>query len=42
MNLKGMIWGCLMTIFVISASAERTYKYRVNLRDKVGTVYSVD
>ena len=42
MKLKGILWGCLMTAFVVSASAERTYKYRVNLKDKVGTAYSVD
>ena len=42
MNLKGIMWGCLMAAFVLSASAERTYKYRVNLKDKVGTAYSVD
>ena len=42
MKLKGILWGCLMTACVVSASAERTYKYRVNLKDKVGTAYSVD
>ena len=42
MKLKVILWGCLMTACVVSASAERTYKYRVNLKDKVGTAYSVD
>ena len=42
MKLKGILWGCLMTACVVSASAERTYKYRVNLKDKVGTAYSLD
>ena len=42
MKLKGILWGCLMAVFAVSASAERTYKYRVNLRDKAGTAYSVD
>ena len=42
MKLKGILWGCLMAVFAVSASAERTYKYRVNLRDKAGTAYLVD
>ena len=40
--MKGFISICLMAAFALSASAEKTYKYRVNLKDKQGTAYSVD
>ena len=33
--------GCLLAWMVLSASAERAYKYRVSLKDKEGTAYSV-
>ena len=42
MNLKLWSLGCLMIMSVGQASAECSYKYRVSLKDKVGTVYSVD
>ena len=42
MKLKLLSLGCLLVFSVGQASAERTYKYRVNLKDKVGTVYSID
>ena len=32
----------LSALLALSASAEKTYKYRVNLKDKVGTAYTVD
>ena len=32
----------LSALLALSASAEKTYKYRVNLKDKVGTSYTVD
>ena len=32
----------LSALLALSASAEKTYKYRVNLKDKVGTTYTVD
>ena len=32
----------LSALLALSASAEKTYKYRVNLKDKVGTSYAVD
>ena len=32
----------LSALLALSASAEKTYKYRVNLKDKAGTAYSVD
>ena len=31
-----------MAAFALSASAEKTYKYRISLKDKAGTAYSVD
>ena len=40
--MKRFTFGCLLACMVLSASAEKTYKYRVNLKDKVGTAYSVD
>ena len=33
--------GCLLAWMALSASAERAYKYRVSLKDKEGTAYSV-
>ena len=42
MNLKLWSLGCLMIMSVGQASAECSYKYRVSLKDKVGTAYSVD
>ena len=40
--MKRFTFGCLLACMVLSASAEKTYKYRINLKDKVGTAYSVD
>ena len=40
--MKGFISICLMAAFALSASAEKTYKYRVNLKDKQGSAYSID
>ena len=42
MNLKLWSLGCLLALSVGQASAEKNYKYRVSLKDKVGTAYSVD
>ena len=42
MKMKGFISICLMAAFALSASAEKTYKYRVNLKDKQGSAYSID
>ena len=42
MNLKLWSLGCLLALSVSPASAEKNYKFRVNLKDKVGTTYSVD
>ena len=42
MNVKLWSLGCLAALFVGQASAENNYKYRVNLKDKVGSAYSVD
>ena len=41
-NVKLWSLGCLAVLFVGQASAENNYKYRVNLKDKVGSAYSVD
>ena len=35
--MKRFTLGCLLACMALSASAEKTYKYRVNLKDKVGT-----
>ena len=42
MNLKLWSLGCLLALSVGQVSAEKNYKYRVSLKDKVGTAYSVD
>ena len=42
MNLKLISLGCLMALAMGQVSAEKTYKYRVSLKDKEGTSYSVD
>ena len=42
MNLKLWSLGCLLALSVSQVSAERNYKFRVNLKDKAGTAYSVD
>lgn len=42
MNLKLWSLGCMLACVALSASAEKNYKFRVNLKDKVGTAYSVD
>ncbi len=42
MKLKLLSLGCLLAFTVGQVSAEKTYKYRVNLKDKVGTTFSVD
>lgn len=40
--MKRIVLGCLVACLALSASAENNYKYRVSLKDKVGTAYSVD
>ena len=42
MNLKLWSLGCLFALSMGQASAEKVYKYRVSLKDKVGTTYSID
>ena len=42
MNLKLWSLGCLLALSVGQVSAEKNYKYRVSLKDKAGTAYSVD
>ena len=42
MNLKLWSLGCLFVLSMGQASAEKVYKYRVSLKDKVGTTYSID
>ena len=42
MNFKSrIIIGCLLVACTLQVSAEKTYKYRINLRDKAETAYSV-
>ena len=40
--MKRIALACLLAGMVLSASAEKNYKFRVNLKDKVGTAYTVD
>ena len=40
--MKRIVLGCLVACLALSASAEKNYKYRVSLKDKAGTAYSVD
>ena len=40
--MKKILLGCLMVACVLSASARETYKYRVSLKDKAGTAYTLD
>lgn len=40
--MKKIAMGCLMLVCALGASAEKNYKYRVNLKDKVGTSYSIE
>ena len=42
MNLKLWSLGCLFALSMGQASAEKVYKYRVSLKDKVGTTCSID
>jgi len=42
MKLKLISLGCLMALAMGQVSAEKTYKYRVNLKDKEGTAFTVD
>ena len=42
MSLKLWSLGCLFALSMGQASAEKVYKYRVSLKDKVGTTYSID
>ena len=42
MNLKLWSLGCLFALSMGQASAEKVYKYRVSLKDKVGTACSID
>ena len=40
--MKRVVLGCLIIALGFSASAEKRYKYRVSLKDKVGTAYAVN
>lgn len=40
--MKRIVLGCLVACLALSASAEKNYKYRVSLKDKVGTTFSID
>ena len=41
-DMRKIVLGCLMLLAIGQVSAEKTYKYRVSLKDKVGTAYSID
>lgn len=41
MNTQRGILGCLLLVGTLQISAQKTYKYRINLRDKAETVYSL-
>jgi len=40
--MKKILLGCLMVACALSASAQKTYKYRVSLKDKAGTIGTLD
>ncbi|WP_455672025.1 S8 family peptidase [Phocaeicola sp.] len=42
MNVTKGIWGCLLLAGALQVSAQKTYKYRINLRDKAETTYSLE
>lgn len=42
MNIQRGIWGCLLLACTLQLSAQKTYKYRINLRDKAETTYSLN
>ncbi|MEY8589429.1 S8 family peptidase [Phocaeicola sartorii] len=43
MNSQRGIVGCLLLVCALQVSAQvKTYKYRINLRDKAGTTYTLD
>lgn len=41
MNIHKGIIGCLLLASALQATAQKTYKYRINLRDKAATTYSL-
>lgn len=42
MNIQRGIGGCLLLACTLQLSAQKTYKYRINLRDKAETTYSLN
>ena len=42
MEMKKVLVGCLMVACALSASAEKTYRYRIALKDKAGTAYTLE
>lgn len=42
MNWKQIVLGCLVALCALQVSAEKTYKYRVYLKDKEGTACSTE
>ena len=41
-DMRKIVLGCLLLLAIGQVSAEKNYKYRVSLKDKVGTAYSID
>ena len=40
--MKKIIWGCLMVVCTLTALAQKTYRYRVALKDKAGTAFTLE
>ena len=40
--MKKIIWGCLMVVCTLTALAQKTYRYRVALKDKAGTTFTLE
>ena len=41
-DMRKIVLGCLMLLAIGQVSAEKNYKYRVSLKDKAGSAYSID
>ena len=41
-DMRKIVLGCLMLLAIGQVSAEKNYKYRVSLKDKAGSAYTID
>ena len=41
-DMRKIVLGCLMLLVIGQVSAEKNYKYRVSLKDKAGSAYTID